>query len=144
MKKIVPLAIAVSALALVAGGFLLFAVIDAMKPGTAERGDVIGSWTGSGGARLTLREDGTATGVKVPARFAPDGTPTDTLGGSGTWSMKKKMSSAADQEIEVVLHTSPGIRAGVDFSVNGEGAEDGLYLPVSAETAQQFRFKKIS
>ncbi|MFH8349590.1 hypothetical protein [Streptomyces sp. NPDC018045] len=138
------LVIAASVLVLAAGGFLLFVVIDAMKPGTAERSDVIGSWTGSHGARLTLREDGTATGVKVPARFAPDGTPNATVGGSGTWTMKKKMSSAADQEIEVVLNTGPGIQAGVDFSVNGQGAEDGLYIPVSAETAQQFRFKRVS
>ncbi|MFD7662110.1 hypothetical protein [Streptomyces sp. NPDC059788] len=144
MKKIVPLAIAASVLALVAGGFLLFAVIEGMKSGTAKRSDVVGSWTGSQGAQLTLREDGTATGVKVPARFAPDGTPTDTLGGSGTWSMPKKESSAADQEIKVILNTGPGIRAGVEFRANGEGAADGIYLPVSAETAQKFLFKKTS
>ncbi|MEF3111927.1 hypothetical protein [Streptomyces chrestomyceticus] len=144
MKKVMPLAIAASVLVLAAGGFVLFAAIDAMKPGSAERSDVIGSWTGSRGARLTLREDGTATGVKVPVGFKPDGTPIHTAGGSGTWSMKKKRASTADQEIEVVLNTGPDIRTGFDFLVNGQGAEDGLYLPVSAETAQQFRFERVS
>ncbi|WP_157851650.1 hypothetical protein [Streptomyces monomycini] len=144
MKRIVPLTIAASLLVLAVGGFLLFTAIDAMRPGTAERSDVIGSWTGSRGAGLTLREDGTATGVKVPVGFRPDGTPITTAGGSGTWSMEKRKSSAADQEIKVVLDTGPDIRTGFDFSVNGQGAEDGLYLPVSAETAQQFRFKRVS
>ncbi|MEU7597677.1 hypothetical protein AB0B79_32285 [Streptomyces sp. NPDC039022] len=140
-----PLVIATSVLVLAVGGFLVFAAIDAMKPGTAERSDVIGSWTGSRGARLTLREDGTATGVKVPVGFRPDGTPITTAGGSGTWSMKKRMVSTADQEIRVVLNTGgPDIRTVFYFSVNGQGAEDGLYLPVSAETAQQFRFNRVS
>ncbi|OKI07319.1 hypothetical protein A6A06_36000 [Streptomyces sp. CB02923] len=145
MKTIAKLAILGSVLALIGGGFLLFRVIHAAEPYKAERGDFVGSWAGPGGARLTVREDGTVTGEKVPNDYAGSaGAATATFSGSGTWTMVKRTTSLANQKIEVTLRTGPKQQATVEMGANGQGAKDGLYIPMSAETEERIVLKKAS
>ncbi|MGW7551424.1 hypothetical protein [Streptomyces rimosus] len=145
MKIVARLAIAASALVLVAGGVLLVSLIRESEPFKAERSDFVGSWAGPGGAQLTVREDGTATGVKVPSGF--DGSAsavTDTASGSGTWTMGKRHTSLANQEILVKLQTGPKEKTTLEVGAYGQGAKHGLYLSVSADTEEMFVLKKTS
>ncbi|WP_030668430.1 hypothetical protein [Streptomyces rimosus] len=143
MKKITQLAIAASVLALVVGGVLMFFLIRDSEPFKAERGDFVGSWAGPGGARLTVREDGSVTGEKVPSSF--DGSAsavTGTASGSGTWSMGKRHTSLANQMIKVTLRTGPAEKTTLEVGAYGQGAKKGLYLSVSADTEEKFVLKK--
>ncbi|MEV5597978.1 hypothetical protein [Streptomyces sp. NPDC052496] len=144
MKKTAQVAIAASVLALIAGGFLLFHLIRESEPFKAERSDFIGAWAGPGGARLTLHEDGTAIGDRVPSRFSGSASAVSaTLSGSGTWSMGTRYTSLANQKIFVTLRTGPEQEATVEVGAYGQGAKNGLYISVSADTEEMFVFKKV-
>ncbi|KAA6222045.1 hypothetical protein CP973_08860 [Streptomyces albofaciens JCM 4342] len=145
MKMMARLAIAASVLTLAAGGVLLVSLIRESEPFKAERSDFVGFWAGPGGAQLTVREDGTAAGVKMPSGF--DGSAdavVGTVSGSGTWSMSKRHTSLANQEIRVTLQTGPTEKTTLDVGAYGQGAKHGLYLSVSADTEEMFVLKKAS
>ncbi|MBB5119135.1 hypothetical protein AF335_15500 [Streptomyces eurocidicus] len=140
MKKIVILLAAFGAL-LMAG---VAAFLYLYEPdGSAERSEIVGSWYGSRGARLTFREDGTLTAVGVPAGFSDDHEPVNPFTGEGTWTLEKKP-KLGDQEIHLFLGDAAHSTVGTWMEIRGKGARDGLCMPFNADTVKGFTFKRSS
>ncbi|MEU7203767.1 hypothetical protein [Streptomyces sp. NPDC045470] len=141
MKTVARVAIAAS----VVGSVLLplgaFGLWVGWEPGRAEPDDVVGTWSGPRGAQVTLGEDGSATATKVPDDYSGY-HPSHTFSGTGTWTLQRPANSAASQEILVTVATGPGIRATIELVVDGDGARDGIHVPVSAESALGIDFRK--
>lgn len=117
----------------------LAALVVLLSPpaGSAEPGELVGSWRARQGARLTLREDGTLTAVGVPTAFSEDDDeqPTRRYTGDGTWHLEKKP-KLGHQRIRLTLGET------FELSIAGEGARDGLFIRPSRDTTTQFRFKR--
>ncbi|GGY08404.1 hypothetical protein [Streptomyces hiroshimensis] len=105
--------------------------------GSAEPGELVGSWRAYQGARLTLREDGTLTAVGVPTAFSEDDDerPVKRFTGTGTWHLKRKP-RLGHQRIRLTLGET------FEVSIAGQGARDGLFIRPSRDTTTQFRFKR--
>ncbi len=148
MKKIILASVLCVVLALAGGGFLLYRAIDSgfFTGGSADRSELIGAWSGPQGARITLNEDGTAEGTKIPGGFTwPDETPENLISGNGTWSLRKRPNSFVDQQITVDLKTGPKIHAVIDnLYVVDKGAKGGIYLRISEDSSNQFVLKRSS
>ncbi|GCD46967.1 hypothetical protein [Streptomyces paromomycinus] len=112
-------------------------------PGRAEPGDLVGTWSGPRGAQVTLREDGSATATEVPGGYSGY-HPVHTFSGTGTWTLPKAPNSAAEQVIRVEVVTGPGESATVELLIDGDGARDGIHVPVSAESALGIDFRKTA
>ncbi|GCD38835.1 hypothetical protein OEIGOIKO_06654 [Streptomyces chrestomyceticus JCM 4735] len=143
MKTVARVAIAAS----VVGGVLVtLGVIYlwiAWGPGRAEPGDVVGTWSGPRGAQVTLRADGSATATKLPGGYSGY-HPAHTFSGTGTWTLPKAPNSAAEQTIRVEVVTGPGESATVELVIDGDGARDGIHVPVSADSALGIDFGRTS
>ncbi|GGV32070.1 hypothetical protein GCM10010495_55960 [Kitasatospora herbaricolor] len=138
MKKAILASVLGLALALVAAAFLF------LNPfgGSASAEDLIGSWRGDQGAQLILNGDGSLKAVKVPTNFSIEGgAPVDPFTGSGKWSLQKK-ANLVDQEIEVTLGEADGAKTGIRLRIMGEGAGDGIYIPISEDSPKKFKFTK--
>ncbi|MEV7189954.1 hypothetical protein [Kitasatospora sp. NPDC093102] len=110
--------------------------------GSIKTEELLGSWTGSQGAQLTLHEDGTLSAVNIPTEFADaDATVVRQFSGQGSWSLEGK-SALADQQIDVTLDASDGTRTSVRLRVRGDGVRDGIYIPVSEDSPKKFVFRK--
>ncbi|MFD7237052.1 hypothetical protein ACFWAT_17325 [Streptomyces syringium] len=109
--------------------------------GSAEPSELVGSWRGSQGAELTLREDGSLTAVVVPTRFSDDDKPANLFTGKGTWTLEPKP-EAGDQQIHLSLGEVFGSKKGVQLEIQGKGARDGLAIPISIDTGAKFTFKR--
>ncbi|MFH8787682.1 hypothetical protein [Streptomyces roseoverticillatus] len=119
---------------------VLTALVVLLSPpaGSAEPGDVIGSWRSHQAGALTLRADGTFIAVRVPTAFAADDErPTAWFTGRGTWSLKRKP-KLGHQRIRIENEAGETY----EVSIAGEGARDGLFIKPPGDTATQFRFKK--
>ncbi|MFF4529686.1 hypothetical protein ACFY1P_10480 [Streptomyces sp. NPDC001407] len=127
---------------LVAGAAVMFFLFGS-EGGSAKPSELVGTWHGSQGAELTLREDGSLGAVKVPTDFSDEGQPIKPFTGKGTWELKAK-SDFDDQEIDLTFGEVFGSKIGIYLKVRGKGARDGLAIPVSVDTAQRFTFKKTS
>ncbi|MEU7164573.1 hypothetical protein AB0A70_07985 [Streptomyces morookaense] len=140
MKKIVvPLSVLGFVMVVAIGSFLFSAGSD---NGSANASDLVGSWSGSQGAELTLHKDGSLTAVKVPTTFsAEDDTPIKPFTGKGSWKLMEKP-RYDDQEIEVSLGDVFGSKIGTQLKVNGKGARDGIYIPISEDSGAKFLFKR--
>ncbi|MFE7530800.1 hypothetical protein ACFU7Y_34570 [Kitasatospora sp. NPDC057542] len=110
--------------------------------GSIKTEELLGSWTGSQGAQLTLHEDGTLSAVNIPTEFADvDAIAVRQFSGQGSWSLEEK-STLADQQIDVTLDASDGTRTSVRLRVRGDGVRDGIYIPVSEDSPKKFVFRK--
>ncbi|MFJ9448047.1 hypothetical protein ACIRRH_40410 [Kitasatospora sp. NPDC101235] len=138
MKKTV---LAVAAGCVLALAILAFVFLNPLG-GSIKTEELLGSWSGSQGAQLTLHEDGTLSAVNVPTEFADaDATAVRQFSGQGSWSLEEK-SALADQEIGVTLDGPDGTRTSVRLRVRGDGARDGIYIPVSEDSPKKFVFRK--
>ncbi|MEV0374202.1 hypothetical protein AB0I10_31100 [Streptomyces sp. NPDC050636] len=148
MKKVVLLSVLCVTLALAGGGFLVYRVIDSgfLTGASAERSELIGTWSGPQGARVTLHEDGTAEAVKIPGGFDwSSEKPIGSITGDGTWTLKKKPNAFVDQEITLDLKTGKKVGALIDdLHVLDKGAQGGIYMPISEDSSNKFIFKKSS
>ncbi|MFI9311095.1 hypothetical protein [Streptomyces triculaminicus] len=141
MKKIIPISILCAALALAATG------CESLEGGRATPAKLAGSWSGPGGAELTLREDGSLTAVNFPTEFSNDNPPRPLeprFTGNGQWKLEKKPSFGDDQQIDVALGDMFGSKIGTYLRIDGKGGRRGIYHPLSADTADKFRFKRSS
>ncbi|MFD0169144.1 hypothetical protein ACFVJH_34125 [Streptomyces decoyicus] len=144
MKKVIMISVLCVVLALAGGGFLLYRVIDSgfFTGASAKRSELIGTWSGPRGARVTLHEDGTAEAVKIPGGLVGE-TPVGSITGEGTWTLPKRPTSLADQQITLDLKTGPKIRAFIDdLYVMGKGAKDGIYIQTSEDSPNRLVFKR--
>ncbi|MEV4742521.1 hypothetical protein [Streptomyces sp. NPDC049555] len=142
MKKIVPISIlCAAALALAATS------CESLEGGRATAAELAGSWSGPGGAELTLREDGSLTAVNFPTRFSPESPPRPLeprFTGKGEWTLEKKPKSGFDQEIELTLGEVFGSKKGARLRVDGKAGRGGIYEPLSEDTGDRFPFKRSS
>lgn len=144
MKHVARVAIAVSLVFGLLNAFGLVYLFVEWGPGSAERGDLVGTWTGPRGARVTLREDGTAIATKVPTAYSGyDYGPADTISGTGTWSLPRRPDIFVDQTVEVTVGTGRGQRE-TSLEVDGPGARHGMHVPVDVESALGIDFHKVS
>ncbi|KOT60729.1 MULTISPECIES: hypothetical protein [Streptomyces] len=137
----VAIAASVVVIVLMLAGVVYISLFVGWTPGRAEPGDVVGTWTGPHGAQVTLRKDGSATASKVPSDPG-DHTPDDTFGGEGTWKLGRATNSLAEQDIQVEVGTGPGKIMTFELVVDGDGARDGLHIPVSADSALGIDFRR--
>lgn len=146
MKKVILLSVLCVVLALAGGGFLLYRVIEsgAFTGGSAKRSELLGTWSGPRGARVTLNEDGTAKAVNIPGGLI-DETPVGSITGDGTWTLKERPNVFVDQEITLDLKTGPKTRAIVDdLYVMDKGAQGGIYIQTSEDSSYKFVFTRSS
>ncbi|GHF46011.1 hypothetical protein [Streptomyces morookaense] len=138
MKKTIPAFILCATLALTATG------CDSLEGGRATPAELAGSWTGPGAAQLTLREDGSLSAVNFPTDFSvTDDRPLEPrFTGNGQWSLEKKPVSGFDQQIDITLGEVFGSKQGTYMRIDGKGGRDGIYLPISEDSAAKFRFKR--
>ncbi|MFI6689804.1 hypothetical protein [Streptomyces sp. NPDC050485] len=137
LKLIVPLVV-VGVVGLIVAAFCL------LNPfgGSAKCDDLVGSWSGNRGAELTFHKDGTLIAVNVPLRFSfPDDSPTEPFTGKGTWTLAEKP-ALDDQQIDLALGQDDGATRGLHLRVMGDEGRDGIYIPVSEDSAKKFTFKK--
>ncbi|MCD9140584.1 hypothetical protein [Streptomyces albireticuli] len=114
------------------------------EDGSAQPSDLVGSWSGEQGARVTLREDGSVAAVKVPTAFSLESEkPTKWFTGSGTWELEKKP-KLGDQQIGLTLGEVFGSKKWVRLRVAGKAAQGGLYVVISEDAAKTFPLKKSS
>ncbi|MEU5426422.1 hypothetical protein AB0H73_12550 [Streptomyces olivoreticuli] len=141
MKKIiVPLSIICAVLA---AGAAAFFFLFGSEGGSAKPSELVGSWHGSQSAELTLRKDGSLTAVNVPTDFSEADEPIKPFTGKGTWKVGERP-KLGDQEIHLSLGEVFGSRTGVQVTIMGEGAQDGLSIRVSADSSRGFTFKRSS
>ncbi|UQI47277.1 hypothetical protein M1P56_24480 [Streptomyces sp. HU2014] len=114
------------------------------EDGSAQPSDLVGSWSGGQGTKVTLREDGSAAVVEVPTAFSPESEkPTKWFTGNGTWELEKKP-KLGDQQIDLTLGEASGSKKWVRLRVMGKAAQGGLYVVISEDAAKTFPLKKSS
>ncbi|WP_370419180.1 hypothetical protein AB8O64_12155 [Streptomyces sp. QH1-20] len=139
MKRVgIPLAVICFVLAVGAVALLLLTQGD---NGSAKPSELVGSWRGSQGAELTLREDGSLTAVNVPTHFSVDNEPLKPFTGKGSWDLEEKP-ELDNQEIDVTLGEVFGSKIGIRLEILGKAARDGLAIPISEDTGKKFTFKR--
>lgn len=143
MKRIVPVSLLCAALA-------LGTTACDLSEGSAELEELVGSWRGSQGSELALREDGSLTAVKVPTSFSDPFSdvrkkvqPLTWFTGKGTWKLKKKP-QLENQEIDVVLGEEFGSKESFQLNIDGKGAKGGLFIRPSEDGAYRYPFKRSS
>ncbi len=143
MKKVILLSVLCVVLALTGGGLALYQVIEsgALTGGSAQRSQLIGTWNGPRGARLTLNEDGTAKAVNIPSGVI-DETPVGSITGDGTWSLEKRSSVFVDQGIILDLKTGKTRAFINDLYVMDKGAQGGIYIQTTEDSSYKFVFKR--
>ncbi|MFD7237051.1 hypothetical protein ACFWAT_17320 [Streptomyces syringium] len=109
--------------------------------GSAKPSELVGTWRGSQGASLTLREDGSLVAVNVPTDFPVDNEPLKPFTGMGSWDLEEK-SELYNQEIDVSLGEVFGSKIGIRLEILGKAARDGLAIPISPDTGKKFTFKR--
>lgn len=137
-----PLKKALISLSILCGVLVVGAFLYLLPPdGSAKPSELVGSWRGSQGAELTLREDGSLTAVEVPTRFSDDDKPAKLFTGKGTWTLEPKP-EVGDQEIHLLLGEVFGSKIGIELEIQGKGARDGLAHVISIDTGKKFTFKR--
>ncbi|KAA6222794.1 hypothetical protein CP973_13425 [Streptomyces albofaciens JCM 4342] len=139
----VAIAASVVVVVLMLAGVVYISLYVGWLPGRAKPGDVVGTWAGPHGARVALRADGSATATEMPSDHSGY-DPVDTFSGEGTWTLRRATNSLAEQYIQVEVGTGPGKGATIELVVDGDGARDGLHVPVSADSALGIDFRRAS
>ncbi|GAA0474808.1 hypothetical protein ABZ951_19035 [Streptomyces sp. NPDC046215] len=114
------------------------------EDGSAQPSDFAGSWSGRQGAKVTLGEDGSVVAVELPTAFSVESKkPVKWFTGKGTWELQKKP-KLGDQQIDLTLGEVFGSKKWVRLRIKGKGAREGLYIPISEDSAEAFPLKRAS
>ncbi|MFJ9521037.1 hypothetical protein ACIRPK_22635 [Kitasatospora sp. NPDC101801] len=118
---------------------------DDLSGGDAKASDLVGTWLGPDGARISFAADGTFASQDYPVEVSPaTGQPVRRASDSGAWDLAGTANSPGDQEIELTfLNPADGTRYGGRLRALGASASKGLSVFWSEDATTKIVFKHV-